>query len=334
LAGGEAAWAFRHLEGENYLIMSAADGKGYRCLGFRAPGAPYPEMLQWITSIAYNADGQCSYGKCSSSDELCRLPIDCQGEDNECVFDKCSSSDTCALVGTCELNVLETCRVDGDCGDFGACLMDSGHCGGICSVSGFGCFNDDGCDGGDDVCQHTLCSNGNMCPGAPNRDGSMSDDHSCILSHAECDKDQSKTGMWTAEPSPLEVDDYSTYLCGMESVSMLLSNKMVVWNLKPLGQRSSTYTPNGCHSEKKCDEQLYDSLFVFRTQARGNGEYECLHFNDRDLSQYSHPTRVQKGTGDFQLSSTLCGINTVDGKSDEEMLIEQKNAVFKLIPLF
>ena len=47
ISGAEAVWTFKHLEGEDYLIMSAQGQEGYQCLGFRAPGAPYPELLSW-----------------------------------------------------------------------------------------------------------------------------------------------------------------------------------------------------------------------------------------------------------------------------------------------
>merc|ERR1712166_1411319 len=58
--------AFRHLKGEEYLIMADRKGAGYRCLGFRAPGAPYPELISWEEEIVEDARGECDIGQCDT----------------------------------------------------------------------------------------------------------------------------------------------------------------------------------------------------------------------------------------------------------------------------
>jgi len=326
--GGEAAWTFKHLRGEDYLIMSAADGYGYRCLGFRASGAPYPEMLTWISSVEDDAEGTCNFGTCEESGELCENHVNC-GENEACIKDTCSADESCTPMGTCEDAPLSKCRIDGDCVS-GTCVSDAGHCRGSCTDGSGKCDINSDC--GDAVCEHQLCNAGDTCLGEE-----TSDQHDCIVSRAECIKGSSVSGMWSAAKPEIPADNWKDHLCGMTTVELLLTDRMVVWNLKPLGQFSSTAGLGPCNARSKCDEQLYDRLFLFRTGARktlDEGQYECLHFNDRDMSQFSHPTRAQQGNGDFQLSGTLCDINILGDKTDEEMLIQNKNAVFKLIPLF
>jgi hypothetical protein len=141
-------------------------------------------------------------------------------------------------------------------------------------------------------------------------------------------------GMWTNEKPKDASSDWRSYTCGMSSLAQLKASPAVLWNLKPLGQRSST-SELACHADKKCSEAKYEGLFVFQTKARNGADYECLHFEDEGLNMYTHPTRIERGGANFEYSSptTLCGIVTEDGMTDEEQLVKNKDAVFKLIPL-
>jgi hypothetical protein len=61
----EAVWTFVHIsddpdESDLYLILNASDGKGFRCLGFQKPNAPYPQMLGWVSSDVTSATGRCT----------------------------------------------------------------------------------------------------------------------------------------------------------------------------------------------------------------------------------------------------------------------------------
>jgi hypothetical protein len=48
-----------HLELDLYLILNAADGNGFRCLGFQTPDAPYPTSLTWHFTTVTEDEGTC-----------------------------------------------------------------------------------------------------------------------------------------------------------------------------------------------------------------------------------------------------------------------------------
>jgi len=57
--GMEAVWTFVNLDLDLYLILNAADGQGFRCLGFQSPDAPYPQNLAWVAEAVQAAEGLC-----------------------------------------------------------------------------------------------------------------------------------------------------------------------------------------------------------------------------------------------------------------------------------
>jgi hypothetical protein len=57
--GMEASWTFLHLELDLYMILNAADGNGFRCLGFSSPDAPYPSLLTWHGVTNTEPEGVC-----------------------------------------------------------------------------------------------------------------------------------------------------------------------------------------------------------------------------------------------------------------------------------
>jgi len=322
ISGAEAVWTFKHLEGEDYLIMSAQGQEGYQCLGFRAPGAPYPELLSWESRSIADATGTCEIGICEGT------TTSCWGDDmcatgTTCLFATCTNAAACGAVGTCPDDATTTCIV-GDtvrpCSGT-ACVADAGHeadkkCGGL--TSGAVCTSDSDCTA--EFCMNVLCTDTSV-------DG-------CTATYGACNKGSTTMGMWTNEKPKDASSDWRSYTCGMSSLAQLKASPAVLWNLKPLGQRSST-SELACHADKKCSEAKYEGLFVFQTKARNGADYECLHFEDEGLNMYTHPTRIERGGANFEYSSptTLCGIVTEDGMTDEEQLVKNKDAVFKLIPL-
>jgi len=58
LDGLEAVWTFRRISRENYLIYNQAGSKGYRCLGFQTPKAPYPAMLVYVETQVVTENGE------------------------------------------------------------------------------------------------------------------------------------------------------------------------------------------------------------------------------------------------------------------------------------
>jgi len=327
--GAEAVWTFKHLSGEDYLIMSAQGQEGFQCLGFRAPGAPYPELLNWQSRAIADATGTCEIGTCDGTVDSCFASSDC-GSGVDCLFDTCTNDASCGAVGTCDNDASTACIVDVSgasaaglyrpCSS-GNCVADNGHldqkkCGGDSAEAD--CTTDADCT--NMFCQNVICT-----------DTTASD---CTATYGACNKGSTLTGMWTNEAPSRPTSDWKTYMCGMNSLAELKSSAAVIWNLKPLGQTSDTANL-ACHSKKKCAQAKYEGLFVFQTKARNNKDYECLHFEDEGLNMYTHPTRIERGGNNFQYSSptTLCGIVTEPGQTDEEALVKNKDAVFKLIPL-
>jgi len=107
----EAAWTFMHIEQDLYLILNAADGNGFRCMGFQTPDAPYPTLLTWAPEVV-----QSSTGICKTADG--NLPVLGVAQ----VTIKCKSDEACTTntkFGTqldfCEFEYTETgeWRTDG-----------------------------------------------------------------------------------------------------------------------------------------------------------------------------------------------------------------------------
>jgi len=100
--GLKAAWMFRRLDkSADYLILSNADGQGYRCLGFRSEGAPYPELVRWDgkkwTNKAYKNPDQVS----KADWEMCGMQTVAKLKENGAVVWNvkalgCSNEDFCA----------------------------------------------------------------------------------------------------------------------------------------------------------------------------------------------------------------------------------------------
>jgi len=109
LDGGSAVWVFRHLAGEEYLIMSAQGTGGFRCLGFRAPLAPYPELITWETEASTDAEGTCAIGTCIGGN-LCWNDSDCGSQtDQRCTPTVCKTNLDCnnnLALGACTANHL------------------------------------------------------------------------------------------------------------------------------------------------------------------------------------------------------------------------------------
>merc|ERR1712227_649192 len=155
------------------------------------------------------------------------------------------------------------------------------------------------------------------------------DGSACIATGATCELGEDEIGMWTNTPPAREnrATTWADHMCGRNDKSWLISNGAVVWDVKPLGCK-------GVFCETR------DSpLFIMRSHAQTPGsaevaDYECLHFKDYDASSFSHPERARKTPdGMWGNKGTECGIMTMDGQTDEDALIENGSATFRLIPL-
>jgi hypothetical protein len=308
LSGGEAAWVFKHLGNGKYLIMSNSDGNGYRCLGFRTPDEPYPELISW-ESRTVTTEGRCSIGFCldelqQPTSDACRMDGDCVGLAT-CEMASCHGPDDCGgdFIGTCGANPRIACRV-----------ADSAE-NSLCPTSDTTCLANKGyCEADNSICDaDTLCADGTP----------------CMPTLATCAIGEDEVGMWTNKaPEPFHrATSWEDHMCGRDDKQWLISNGAVVWDVKPLGCQG-TY----CESRES-------PLFLFRSHAASPGsqedtDYECLHFKDRDASDYSHPQRARATQdGMWGNPGTECGISVFDGQSDEDALIENGSAVFRLIPL-
>jgi len=264
--GSVASWTIAHVWDDSYIVVSKADGKGSRCLGFDQTGRdeipdPYPRLISWVPSIIEAASGFCV--------DAAEVPTE------------------------------------------------------------------------------TVCFDGTEC----------ADDETCA-------KDLVESGTWsTDELGPDGIFNGETkeleYFCGFEdneygqAKDKLRSNPQVVWNLHQLG---CTRDPEDFEPPRWwCADSEYDMKFVMRSFADQdklvsgdvpNDSYkaQCIYFPDGNGGQYTHPRRVPVGGttdgvwmgGNFNGDDNDdhdCGIYNADGISQEEALLENKEAVFHLIAL-
>merc|ERR1711966_251355 len=227
ISGAEAVWTFKHLEGEDYLIMSAQGQEGYQCLGFRAPGAPYPELLSWEPRSIADATGTCEIGICEGTTTSC-WDDDMCATGTTCLFATCTNSAACGAVGTCPDDATTTCIV-GDpvrpCSGT-ACVADAGHeadkkCGGL--TSGAVCTSDSDCTA--EFCMNVLCTDTSV-------DG-------CTATYGACNKGSTTMGMWTNEKPKDARSDWRSYTCGMSSLAQLLASAAALPSLLATPTRSA-----------------------------------------------------------------------------------------------
>jgi len=305
--GGTAVWVFRHLQGEEYLIMSAMGSGGYRCLGFRAPGAPYPELLTWKESTIFDATGACEVGKCQEgetgatlNDGMCWADRHCEGDGNSCVLNKCSNEKECGK-------------------NVGLCTTDDTNVGKLCLLGKTGSAEGETKSGSN-------CPTCELDHGLDKRSGTAvvctSGVTGCEEVALACSKKSSTQGMWVnngakGSNSPLE------YFCGLADAAKVSEKKAVTWRIRALGQQAAA-SGSDCHSAKVCSLAKYKSLFVIESHAREFDyplNYECLQFKDGDFSNQANPTLASSTGSEF-----ACGLT-------EEALIAEKSSVWKLIAL-
>lgn len=186
----------------------------------------------------------------------------------------------------------------------------------------------------------------------------------------QCNKESQMEGEWVtdidgpvnmADLEKCEEDDQGNptecklnYFCGMvtdvagTAMSKLMANGGTVWNVYQLGCTADSA------QRWLCDENTkYDNKFLIRSlagqDANGDGaisvmDYECLYFPQIAGGEYTHPRRAPKspsedgrwgglmadgdGNGDNE-----CGIMAMEGETQEEALVANKQATWTLIPL-
>lgn len=90
MEGTVAVWYFARLSQDDYLILSNADGQGFRCLGFQPPTAseplaPYPQMIAWKGRLIENDSGLCADAASGEATENeCTSNRDCE-DDEQCI---------------------------------------------------------------------------------------------------------------------------------------------------------------------------------------------------------------------------------------------------------
>jgi len=144
------------------------------------------------------------------------------------------------------------------------------------------------------------------------------------------------------------------YFCGFDGNSgvsgreRLLSNGGGVWNVKPLGCVADPERRWLCDNNRE-----WDNKFLLRSLAGGdankdglvdNRDYECMWFPAGGTQ--SHPRRIsRKGSPDGQWLGSGgaadadgngdpdCGIALNGAETQEKALVENRQAVYSLIPL-
>lgn len=281
---------------------------GLRCLGFRASGAPYPELISWRTSTEVGATGTCDIGTCSDSENRCWDRNGCDG------------TETC--------NLKTGCTRNSDCGPIFKCSAAvPAHAGALCIP------NAATANSTQDVNENVLVNHTSL------RTGKTKTGDACECSDVasdaslNCAKDVGTSGMWVNDEAGYDKTDFKNYYCGMKRKALVQNEAAVVWRIVPLGHQSESTAL--CYSKKKCSLAKYENLFVIESKSNGAGSnYECLRFKDGDFSSQANPTlgKVEKGSG-FNTANNMCNIDTPGTMSVEEALVAQKGSVWKLIPL-
>lgn len=281
--------------------MSAVKGS-LRCLGFRASGAPYPELISWKTTTVVDAEGTCDIGTCSGSNNRC---WDRNG---------CNGTETCILQRGCTLN--------SHCGPISKCSAAApAHAGALCIPNPTQGVNEN------ELVNHTSLRTGKTKTGDACE---CSDVASSAL--LNCAKGVGTSGMWVNDGKGYDKTDFENYYCGMKRKALVQNEAAVVWRIVPLGHQSESTAL--CYSKKKCSLAKYENLFVIESKSAGSN-YECLRFKDGDFSSEANPTlgKVEEGSG-FNQANNMCNIDDPPiGMSVEEALVAQKGSVWKLIPL-
>jgi len=160
-------------------------------------------------------------------------------------------------------------------------------------------------------------------------------------------------GFWSVDDagvkSPSSMYDKSgrlQYFCGFESTdgndakTMLIENGAAVWRLVPLGCKGDY-----CEGRKSGTDGRFVMMSGVHqdTDASGireDGDFECMYFGKSGMA--THPSRVPRaatadgifgfGNQDDTLEND-CGILPYEGQTQEEALLQDKSAVFRLISL-
>jgi hypothetical protein len=351
--GMETVWTFRRLEDDLYLILNAADGQGFRCFGFQVPDAPYPTMISWKQTMVDAATGICG----RTATETCVTDGDCQLVELTGTFASLAAGDiieqsttvtgsgnardvtstAAAEVVTFTTSLLTVKMIDGDMvtgfSSTGFSVRTSADAAATIAVTAAAVRS---VTNGNDQCNKETEIVGEWVTDGKGPDGADGLD--------QCRTDRN------GNPTQCKL----SYFCGMEdnangrAYGKLLANGGPVWNVQQLG----------CTADPRrrwlCEEDTaYDNKFMIRSlagqDANDDGaitvmDYECLYFPQIAGGQYTHPRRAPKspsadgvwgglmadadGNGDNE-----CGISALDGETQEEALVANKQATWTLIPL-
>ena len=349
--GMEAVWTFKRLRDDLYLILNGADGQGFRCFGFQTPDAPYPTFVSWKSTQMDAATGVCN-----STTTECTTDQDCM---------PVTLTFTGAAIDIAAGTAVEQRKTTPGAGNAdsktsvsrGVVVADvtAGNAVLVRIVEGtFG----------------TTAASGTVTVGTATIDVSaVAATYNDV--NSKCTKEAIIVGEWrTDEKGPkyedlercernrvgLPINCELNYFCGFtnnangDARTKMMSNGGTVWNVKQLGCTLDANRRWLCERDP-----LYENKFMIRSLAGQDAnldnsitklDYECLYFPQEGGGMYSHPRRApvaasadgiwlgMGGSSDVDGNGDVeCGIYAEEDESQEDALINNKQAVFALISL-
>ena len=355
--GMETVWTFKRLEKDLYLILNAADGNGFRCLGFEVPDAPYPTLIAWKDTQMEAAEGTCN-----GTDTVCSTATDCM----TMTITISAGLDAAVVAGaTFEQSSTSIPRGNGEAKVSTArAAFTANFAAGATSVTvtftSGSIVDSDDLAGTEGITIEDVAYAGTVTGVATNYDDV----------NADCVKEDLIVGEWVTDKDGVQSDDLEKcevnraglptnckldYFCGFETNSngaafdKMVSNGGTVWNVKQLG-----CTMDGERRWLCQRNPVYENKFMVRSLAgqdanRDNSitelDYECLFFPQIAGGQYTHPRRAPRAPSDDGVWGGLaadadgngdneCGIlPTTADETQEQRLVANKQATWTLIPL-
>jgi len=346
--GMEAVWTFRRLHDDLYLILNAADGHGFRCLGFQKPEAPYPTLIAWKDT---NMDA--AEGVCNATETVCSSNNDCQPQ---------KLTVSAAFTATVGMEVVQTKTIPG----FGNNPDQTVRSIGFVSAGSAG------------TAVTVTISNGEFDTTASK--GAVTIDGTGVTVsgvgwlyedvNSECVKEMLIVGEWRTDQDGVDADDLERcevngaglptncrldYFCGHQTDSngaafdKMMSNGGTIWNVHKLGCEADGERRWLCERNPR-----YENQFLVRSLAGQDAnldnsitkmDYECLYFPQIGGGEYTHPRRTPRAPTDDGVWGGLaadadgnadneCGMMLMaDGESQEDRLVLNKQATWSLVPL-
>jgi hypothetical protein len=363
IEGGEAMWHLQRIVEDIYLIIGAAPDGTFKCLGFNDAGsnglAPYPSLM-----VAVEDQIPEDEGKCYKTVVAQRRP------EAEWIPPVCTIGD--AVSGTladvahlgnrdtkeeCEREQLHQGALRTGTWTAGICRQREAN-GTSANVAGI-------TDEADCVTARTKCFENRDCSSGMECIKGMVDTVEWMHT-ADMTRPPLKQGLGIRDLAQVTRTVGGTeqlaFFCGFDAGNttggvtamdrLMGAGNLVLWQISPLGC-------TGLY----CEKRVYEDLFTISSLASGDknrdgvsgvedpNDYDCLYFpSGAKLSQESHPMRVPRtdqndftwmgtidGSADTDVNGKIeCGIAVdpeVEGATQEEALVANRQAVWKLIKL-